>query len=200
MSWNYYDINAKNYFDNTFNVDMSEFYTPFCAALSPGARILDAGCGSGRDTAAFQAKGYEVDAFDASEEMVTLAKERSGIDAVQSTFSDFQSSNTYMGIWCCASLLHLPYEELASVIGKFSEMLEIEGIWYLSFKYGDSERDEHGRHFTDINEERLERLFEPIKSVVIEKVWITDDVRPERNERWLNAFAEKGIRYTVIPS
>lgn len=191
MTWDYYDANAKSYYNNTINVDMSEFYESFCAELSPGARVLDAGCGSGRDVAAFQTMGYEVDAFDASEEMVKLAKERTGISAVQATFTEYQAPSPYAGIWSCASLLHLPYEDLPHVLSKLSEMLDTNGVWYVSFKYGDGERDGHGRHFSDMNKERLENLIDPIESIAIEKIWITYDVRPEKNEKWLNAILRK---------
>ena len=52
---------------------MESLYQPFLAELSEGTRILDVGCGSGRDTQAFKNKGYEVDAMDYSEELVKRA-------------------------------------------------------------------------------------------------------------------------------
>ena len=52
---------------------MESLYRPFLAELPGGTRILDVGCGSGRDTLAFKNKGYHVDAIDYSEELVKKA-------------------------------------------------------------------------------------------------------------------------------
>ena len=62
----YYDDNAKLFFDQTFAIDMSDLYSPFLDRLPAKATILDAGCGSGRDTLAFSRQGYQVLSFDAA--------------------------------------------------------------------------------------------------------------------------------------
>ena len=55
----YYDQNAEEYAALTFNVDMSEIRSRFLRHVSPGGSILDAGCGSGRDTVAFSRLGHD---------------------------------------------------------------------------------------------------------------------------------------------
>lgn len=60
----YYERNAREFFDSTVSVDMSPQYRAFLARLDPGAHILDAGCGSGRDAKAFADRGFAVTAFD----------------------------------------------------------------------------------------------------------------------------------------
>lgn len=69
----YYNNHADNFTASTFNVDMESLYRLFLAELPEGTRILDVGCGSGRDTLAFKNKGYQVHAIDYSEELVTRA-------------------------------------------------------------------------------------------------------------------------------
>jgi len=69
--------------------------------------------------------------------------------------------------------------------------LKNNGILYVSFKYGDCERQKDGRHFTDINEARLNELIDKLKSVSLDLVWITVDKRPSRNDLWLNALFVK---------
>ena len=64
-------------------------------------------------------------------------------------------------------------------------MLEY-GVLYLSFKYGDFEGERGGRFFTDMNEESLKTLIESVGGLTIEKMWLTDDVRVDRVEKWLN--------------
>ena len=66
----YYNKYAEEFTASTFEVDMESLYQPFLAELSEGARILDVGCGSGRDTLAFKNKGYQVEAIDYSAELV----------------------------------------------------------------------------------------------------------------------------------
>ena len=72
----YYDIHAEPFFSDTQNVDMAPLQQRFLARLPVGAHILDAGCGSGRDSKAFQEQGYRVTAFDASSRLVELCAVR----------------------------------------------------------------------------------------------------------------------------
>ena len=66
MSVNYYDAHAKEYAELTVNADMSQAYDRFLVYLPAGAGILDAGCGSGRDSLHFIKKGFDVTMLDAS--------------------------------------------------------------------------------------------------------------------------------------
>lgn len=187
MSLNYYRQHAQAFFDGTVGVDMAALYAPFTARLKPGARVLDAGCGSGRDSKAFVAMGYQVEAFDASAELVKLASAHAGIDVQQMTFNDVNAVQIYDGIWCCASLLHVTLAELPGVMQRLAVTLKPGGVWYVSFKYGDNEREKDGRQFTDMNEAGLQALIAALPGISVASLWTTQDVRPERDERWLNA-------------
>ena len=72
---NYYDENAQEFFDGTVNADMSKHHEEFLKYIPENGHILDAGCGSGRDTKIFKDLGYEVTAIDGSLEMCRLASE-----------------------------------------------------------------------------------------------------------------------------
>jgi ubiquinone/menaquinone biosynthesis C-methylase UbiE len=52
----YYNIYAEEFAESTFNVDMESLYQPFLEHLPNAAKILDLGCGSGRDSFAFKNK------------------------------------------------------------------------------------------------------------------------------------------------
>lgn len=54
---NYYNLNAKNFIENTQNADMHLAQEAFLQLLPGSASILDFGCGSGRDTKYFLEKG-----------------------------------------------------------------------------------------------------------------------------------------------
>ncbi len=193
MTMTYYQRNAQTFFDATVGVDMSSLYAPFLSQVVPGGRVLDAGCGSGRDTKAFNALGYQVQAFDASAEMVRLAAAYTGLPVRQMTFNMLEAEERYDGIWCCASLLHLPQAELPEAMRRLARALKPGGVWYLSFKYGVGEREKEGRHFTDLNEAGLEALVAALPQVSIIEQWTTQDKRPERDEVWLNALLRKHL-------
>ncbi|MBA6327392.1 hypothetical protein H4J46_05470 [Colwellia sp. MB02u-6] len=61
----------------------------------------------------------------------------------------------------------------------------------LSFKYGDSQREEGGRLFTDVNEVKLATLVSTLPHIKVKRTWITEDNRPERNQNWLNTVLKK---------
>lgn len=191
MTINFYQTNAQQFFDSTVNVDMSSLYAAFTEHLAPNARVLDAGCGSGRDSKAFREMGYQVEAFDASSEMVTLASKYAAVPVRQLSFHELTDTERYLGIWCCASLLHLPASQLPDAMQKLARALMPGGVWYVSFKYGDSEREKDGRHFTDLNEQALSSLIQQLPGIQIQSTWLTEDKRPDRNETWLNALLHK---------
>ncbi len=191
MTLKYYQDNAQTFFDGTVNVDMSSLYETFTKHLAPGARVLDAGCGSGRDAKAFKEMGYQVEAFDASSAMVELAREYTGLPVQLMTFADVDWKEEFDGIWCCASLLHVPAVELPGVMRRLAEALKPDGVWYVSFKYGDGEREVDGRRFTDMDETSLEKLFGEIDEIEIIKQWVTKDRRPDKAEVWLSGMLLK---------
>jgi len=187
----FYQNNADEFFNGTVNVDMTNLYQYFIKNIKPNGLILDAGCGSGRDTKAFLEMGYQVDAFDASSELVTLATNYAGINIKLAVFEDINDIEKFDAIWCCASLLHIPEIELPSTLNKLALALKKGAQWYVSFKYGDSQREKDGRLFTDMNEDRLNQFIACIPSVEIESMWITKDNRPDKSEKWFNAILVK---------
>lgn len=191
MTIQYYNDNAQSFVDGTVNVDMEALYSPFVKLLSDNALILDAGCGSGRDTKAFLSMGFDVEAIDASEEMVRHATAYTGINVKQQTFQDIDVSNSYDAIWACASLLHVPQEQLLTVFSRLEKALKAGGVWYFSFKYDTEEREKDGRTFTDMNEESISALMSKLSTLVEESVWLTLDARPDRDEKWLNVIVRK---------
>ena len=121
----YYNLNAESFIDGTVNVDMSYARDLFLKYVKPGGHILDAGCGSGRDSLAFMAAGYEVDAFDASEEICRIVSERLGFPVACKRFEDLDGAEEYDGIWCCASLLHVRKRDMADVMKRLERLLKL---------------------------------------------------------------------------
>ncbi len=187
----YYNTNAQKFFSNTYALDMSEHHERFLKYLPQGAMLLDAGCGSGRDAKKFSDLGYEVDAFDASEELVKLARKSTNLPVKKMLFSDMNLIEAYDGIWCCASLLHIPISELLNDMKKLSAALKKKGVWYVSFKYGTGQREKDGRVFSDLDEAGISDIVEQLPEIEIQETWISHDVRKARDEKWLNAILIK---------
>ena len=190
----YYNNNAQTFSDSTLNVDMSALYAEFLPHVKQHGHILDAGCGSARDAAYFKQQGFTVSAFDASENIARLASNYLQQPVEIKTFQELECANKYDGIWCCASLLHVPKAELPQVFLKLQKALKPDGVLYVSFKYGTQERVHNGREFTDLNESALTALITHHTELEIIKQWQTVDQRPEReSEVWLNAL----IKYAI---
>ena len=151
-------------------------------------RILDAGCGSGRDAKAFLEAGYAVKAFDASPAMVRLASQFTSLPVQCMTFSDMTWVQRFDGIWASASLLHVPRADLPRVAERFRRALKPEGVCFVSFKHGTKEREKDGRHFTDMTDTVLQAVVSTIPGLSTMEVWVSEDVRADRQgEQWLNA-------------
>ena len=187
----YYDNNAQEFVNSTFMVDMQSLYQPFLNLLPDFGRILDLGCGSGRDALAFKNMGYQIEAMDYSAELVKKASDLTGIEVRLQSFYDLDEINTYDGIWACASLLHCERHRLVDVLQRMIQSLKANGVIYMSFKYGDQDREKDGREFTDLNEQQAGELLDYFNQVSLAKQWISIDKRPDRTEQWLNLLWKK---------
>ncbi len=189
LAW--YDQHASAFDTQTADVDLGHLYDRFLRHVRPGGRILDAGCGVGRDTIAFVDRGYEVIAFDASNEMVRRARNYVGSRATVHfmRFEDLVWRAEFDGIWACASLLHIPSADFTEVMSRLSTALRPGGYIYMSFKLGEGERIKDGRFFADHTEATLQRALKPLP-LELDEIWLSNDARPGRQgERWLNAIA-----------
>lgn len=188
----YYNQNASEFAENTMHVSFEDTQKRFLKYLPINSKILDFGCGAGRDSKYFLEKGYDVIAIDGSEELCKIASKNIGIPVKHLLFQELEDVNQYDGIWACSSILHLSKKELKEVIYKMIAALKTDGIIYTSFKYGEFEGLRNGRFFTDFTTESFEQYMENVKGVIIEQHWITGDVRPGRGEeKWLNLILRK---------
>ncbi len=188
----YYNKKAKEFVSDTVDVTFTEIQDIFLDYIPSGGRILDFGCGSGRDTKYFLSKGYDVDAIDGSVELCKIASEYTGIAVKQMLFEELDAIEEYDGIWACASILHVEKNQLPDIIQKIATATKKNGMVYLSFKYGDFEGVKNGRYFTYLTEASFEDILHNIPTLTIDKLWITTDVRAGRgDEQWLNLILKK---------
>ena len=191
LNMNYYKEHAKDFIEGTINCDMSVQYDFFLKYLKKDSKkIMDLGFGSGRDSLYFKSKGYDICAIDPTKEFCENAKKLGLNDVRCLTAQDINFNEEFDGIWACASLLHVPSNELNEVFKRCSKALKQNGIMYCSFKYGEYEGIRNGRYFTDLNEERFKEYILKTGLKIVDTL-ITKDVRPDREESWLNVILKK---------
>lgn len=170
----WYNTHADEYFSKTKDYDISHIREKFEVLLPEKAVILDAGCGPGRDVKYFHDKGYSVDAFDASEELVKIGVQHSGSPIALMSFADFDLTEKYDGIWACTSLVHMQKEELLETISRLFRGLKKGGIFYTTLKRSDGEPVQDsvydGRYFIRVSEDYIRRIFTGFDCEVLE-VW-----------------------------
>ncbi|MCG5526344.1 DUF3427 domain-containing protein [Ectothiorhodospira haloalkaliphila] len=193
----YYNQHAGQFIADTLHVDMEPLYQCFLRHLLAGARVLDAGCGAGRDALAFQQRGYQVSAFDASQALADHASRLLGQTVPVQRFDEVDEVERYDGIWACASLLHVPTAEMPSNFQALWQALKPGGVLYCSFKRGTGERDRNGRHFTDANEDQIRVWTRELPGLAGLECWLTEDQRPDREEQWLNCLLHKATRQLI---
>lgn len=194
----YYSQNAATFISNTLNVDIKEIQNEFISCLLQGARILDLGCGSGRDTLYFLQKGFYVTALDGCKEFCEATKAlcseyefKGKIEIQNQDFSNLVEINQYDGVWACSSLLHISKNELPDILKKIECALKEDGVFYCSFKEGNFDGERNGRYFSDFAETELRALIKKSTTLKEIKSWKTLDARPDRSETWLNSLWKK---------
>ena len=189
---NYYNQCAEAYNETTLNIEFDSKREMLLKYLQPNAHILDLGCGSGRDSKGFLQKGYKVTAVDGSKELCKIASKNIGQDVICQLFNELDAVNEFDGVWACASLLHLPTNELKQTLKRVEKALKKDGYFYASFKYGDFEGERDGRYFNDFTEVSFNTLLKEFPNLELQEVEVTTDVIPGReNVSWLNVIMKK---------
>ncbi|MFH1586264.1 MAG: class I SAM-dependent methyltransferase [Candidatus Diapherotrites archaeon] len=131
-----------------------------------GKKILDAGCGGGRDVPEFMERGFDVDGIDYSTKAIKYDKEKypeanfyEG-DIRKMEFPD----KSYDGVWACASIANLDKEDAHIALAEFRRILKDNGILFVSIKLGEGERkvpDQAGERFYSFySPEEIEEFIE----------------------------------------
>lgn len=183
----YYNKNASAFIERSGAADMNQAYDRFLSLIPSGGRLLDAGCGAGRDAKYFVEKGFVVEAFDASSAMVTFASGHTGIEVQHLRFEQLEYSNEFDAIWACASLLHVPKDGIHGVLQRLVRALKGGGVMYMSVKATKVGSPAGGRRFYYYTTTELEQLLSSQEDVVILDTWTNED----KGCVWVNAICRK---------
>lgn len=136
-----YDDIAKEYAEDFFYDTSDNHHIDAFLQSLDGIKVLDAGCGNGKDCKYISEKGFDVIGIDLSIEMLKIAKERVPnrkfeiMDIADITYPD----NSYDGIISNCSLFHIPSEELPNTLKSFSRVLKPNGKLLLILQEGSGE-------------------------------------------------------------
>ncbi len=201
----FYETHAAVYASKFDMFDLSEMQHDFIEELerTRGARqpdlatgeikLLDAGCGTGRDALSFVRKGYVVTAFDASPAMLRecrrklraeaengtddksrKAAEVSSNQCQELTFDEVDFRSEFDGIWAAAALLHVPKSQMVECLSRLVRSLRPDGVMFMSFKHGPGEHDYDSRFYASYGLRSARAMLTQLDGAEEIRVWLTD--------------------------
>lgn len=152
-TYKYYTIQFYNQYAKKYDQDNQELHEiTYDDAMSfvdrlPGKKILDVGCGNGRDLKMFVQLGYEPTGIDLSEKMVAICKDK-GFDCIYGDMEEMPFDNeSFDGVWALASLIHIPKDNVPVVVEKIHNLLKKNGLFYIGMKMGSTEQHEESKSY-----------------------------------------------------
>lgn len=185
----YIKADSTTFLEDMMQGNMDGIYQPFLERLPDRGIILDAGCGSGRDSLYFKNRGHMVVPMETSEEICQKAGERIGQAVLYCNYEEAHFKIPFDGIWACGSLLHFKEEKLIQVLKHFRYSLKQRGTIYTSFIYRTNEKQ--NGEFLNLGEKMAEEIF-IAAGFDIDKMWVTEDRgREKMSINWLNILANR---------
>ena len=171
------------------NRDLPEFLD----RLTPGAAILELGCGSGRDAAFMLERGFAVELSDGVPAMAALAEARLGQPVRIMRFEELTATAAYDAVYASYSLLHVPRAGLADVLCRIWRALRPGGWHMATYKSGGNEgRDLLDRYFNYLSPPQAEAYYRRAGEWALFEM--TEGVGggyDDRPSSWVNVIAQK---------
>jgi SAM-dependent methyltransferase len=155
----FYEANARRYAEH-FSRAPSRHLDGFLDRLTPGARVLELGCGGGQDSTHMAARGFAIDPTDATPAMVAAARASFDVPARRMRFDELTAVNAYDAVWAHACLIHVARADVPAVLAAIRNALRPKGWHFANFKLDDREgRDPLGRLTNFPHEAWLEDVY-----------------------------------------
>lgn len=138
----HYEAGAEQFWDGTRDHDVSQNIDALLGEIEAVApfRILDFGCGPGRDLHAFVSRGHTPTGLDGTASFVRMAREHAGCDVWHQDFLSLDLPDAeFDGVFANASLFHVPVRELVRVLGQLRACLRPGGVLFTSNPRGTNE-------------------------------------------------------------
>ena len=107
----------------------------FIVRLKQHSKILDVGCGSGRDLKFFSSLGYRAMGIDNSRNLVKIARSSCNCKVLEmDVLSINLREEKFDAIWANAILHHITDEDIPNVLNEFHSLLRTKGKLFISMK------------------------------------------------------------------
>jgi SAM-dependent methyltransferase len=147
---NHYEREAQSYWEGTRDHDVSQNIAALLKYIQLPAplKILDLGCGPGRDLITFKRMGHEPVGLEGAKAAAELARVNSGCTVLEQNFLELDlPANHFDGVFANASLFHVPSANLSSVLKNIIDSLKPEGVFFSSNPRGQGQADFHGERY-----------------------------------------------------
>ncbi len=187
----FYAAEAEAYAGRSRDAEHARIGT-FAAALPPGGRVLELGCGGGHDSVALLDRGLDLVATDGSPELAHQASLRLGRPVAVLLFEDIDAQDAFDGVWANACLLHVPRAALPAILDRIHAALKPGGVFYASYKAGTDEgRDRFGRYYNYPSPAWLTEAYGGARWRTLDLVEDLGGGYDGEPTRWLHAVAVK---------
>jgi len=146
----HYNASAADFWEGTRHHDVSQNIEALLRHIrgAPPFRILDFGCGPGRDLAAFRSLGHEPIGLEGSPQLAAMAREHSGCEVWEQDFLALRlPAGRFDGIFANASLFHVPSQELPRVLSELHATLKPDGVLFTSNPRGNNTEGWNGERY-----------------------------------------------------
>ena len=187
----WYSTHAAPFCARTFAIDMEPARQRFLRHVPAGGRILDVGCGSGRDSLRFHELGYEVDARDRSPAIADEARRCTGLAVRVEDVLEMQDDAAFDGIWASAMLIHFDEPRIHEAVRRLVRALRPGGALYISLKQDERASAGDGRVFRFWTmDEALAAIFDGRTPLERVEEWVSVD-EGARGTRWVNVVGAR---------
>lgn len=153
VTLSHYEREAEAFWRGTRDHNVSQNIEALISAIAAEGRmlpfrVLDFGCGPGRDLVAFKRLGHDAIGLDGAPSFVHMARTMSGCEVWQQDFLALDLPESYFdGIFANASLFHVPEDRLPAVLRQLHAALRPRGILFASNPRGENQRGWRGERY-----------------------------------------------------
>src|SRR5688500_7064038 len=158
----HYNERAEEFWEGTREHDVKQNIEALLRHIrgAPPLRILDFGCGPGRDLAALRALGHEPVGLEGSAPLAAMARAHSGCAVWEQDCLALElPAGGFDGIFANASLFHVPSQELPRVLGELHAALKPDGVLFTSNPRGSNEEGWNGGRYGAYHDLEAWRAF-----------------------------------------
>ena len=148
ITLSHYNEHADSFWSGTKDHDVSQNRDALLEHIGKPSRILDFGCGPGRDLKVFSDLGHKAIGLEGAERFVEFARQYSGCEVWHQDFLSLELPSEYFdGIFANAALFHVPSQELPRVLKHLWLTLKTNGVLFSSNPRGDNEEGWNGERY-----------------------------------------------------